>query len=390
MKCIHFAAALSCAFAACASVETRATVFYRIVFANSYELPSGVSPDGSTVVTTGNVWTSTSGLIPIEGGSYTYSRDISNNGFIVGLIDGSYIAFRTTIAGPIQELGTFPGSTSGTYSDAFAVTPDGNVVVGLSSSPDGQESFRWTSATGLEALGHLAPGNHSFDAAYGVSADGAIVAGVSESAQGPQAFRWTQGTGMVGLGDLSGGEFSSTASAVSADGSVIVGDASSASGREAFRWTEATGMIGLGDLPGGSFSSEANATTADGAIVVGAAATSDLAAFIWTATDGMRSLQEVLTTKHGLGPSLAGWSLSAASDVSDDGRVIVGYGRGPSGNLEGFVVVIPEPSTVTLVIAASVSIMLTLRLTERTRPGVFQRLQAPCVIRRCITEATHA
>jgi probable HAF family extracellular repeat protein len=388
MKSIHSAAALFCAFAALASVETRAAVFYRIVFANSYELPSGVSPDGSAVVTTGHVWTSASGLIPIEGGSYIYSRDISNNGVIVGLIDGSYIGFRTTIGGPIHELGTFPGSTSGTYSDAFAVTPDGNVVVGLSSSPDGQEAFRWTIATGLEALGHLAPGDNASDAAYGVSADGATVAGVSGSAQGPQAFRWTQGTGMVGLGDLPGGEFSSSASAASADGSVIVGAASSALGREAFRWTEASGMIGLGDLPGGSFSSEANATTADGAIVVGAATTSDLSAFIWTATTGMRSLQEVLTTQHGLGPSLAGWSLSAATDVSDDGRVIVGYGRGPSGNLEGFVVVIPEPSTVTLVIAASVSIMMTLRLTVRTRPNVFQSPQAPRVFRPCTTETT--
>jgi probable HAF family extracellular repeat protein len=388
MKSIHCAAALSCAFAALASVESGAAVFYRVVFANSYELPSGVSPDGSTVVTTGNVWTPASGLIPIEGGSYIYSRDISNNGVIVGLIDGSYIGFRTTIGGPIQELGTFPGSTSGTYSDAFAVTPDGNVVVGLSSSPDGQEPFRWTSATGLVALGHLAPGNHFYGAAYGVSADGVIVAGVSESVQGPQAFRWTQGTGMVGLGDLPGGDFSSRASAVSADGSVIVGAASSASGREAFRWTEATGMIGLGDLPGGNFGSEANATTADGAVVVGAAATSDLVAFIWTATDGMRSLQDVLATEHGLGPSLAGWSLSAASDISDDGNVIVGYGRGPSGNLEGFVVVIPEPSTVSLVFAAGVSIMLP--WGRKNASGCVTEPPSPRVIRRCATEGTRA
>jgi probable HAF family extracellular repeat protein len=41
--------------------------------------------------------------------------------------------------------------------------------------------------------------------ALGVSADGSVVVGVSSSPNAIQAFRWTQATGVVILGDLPGG-----------------------------------------------------------------------------------------------------------------------------------------------------------------------------------------
>jgi uncharacterized membrane protein len=113
-------------------------------------------------------------------------------------------------------------------------------------------------------------------------------------------------------------------------------------------------MVGLGDLPGGAFYSQANAATADGAIIVGESRTAILEpdAFIWTAAGGMRNLQEVLITEHGLGAALTGWRLAGVSGISDDGNVIVGYGRNPEGRFEGFAVVIPEPSMAGLAAAA--------------------------------------
>jgi len=42
---------------------------------------------------------------------------------------------------------------------------------------------------------------------------------------------------------------------------------------------------------------------------------------------------------------LSGWTLEPARDVSGDGRTIVGWGRNPSGDLEGWIADIPEPST---------------------------------------------
>jgi probable HAF family extracellular repeat protein len=348
-----------------------AAEFYRITSPISYDSPSAVSPDGAIVLTSQHIWTPAGGLAQFAGRTDFYTRAISNNGVIVGLIDGSYLAFRTTLTGPLAELGAFPGGSSGDYSDAFGITPDGNVVVGYASSADGYEAFRWTAATGLVGLGHLAPGDHFSDTAYGVSADGSMVVGVAESVAGPQAFRWTQATGMVGLGDLPGGDFNSSAQAISSDGSVIVGSSLSAAGTEAFRWTQATGMVGLGDLPGGAYHSLANATTANGAIIVGESRTTltDPDALIWTAAAGMRSLQEVLVIEHSLGAALTGWRLAGATDISDDGNVIVGYGRNPEGRFEGFVVVIPEPSTAAL--AAAAILLICLGLAQRIL-GIFQ------------------
>ena len=160
---------------------------------------------------------------------------------------------------------------------------------------------------------------------------------------------------MVGLGDLPGGSFSSIANGISADGSVVVGRGASASGTEAFRWTSGGGMVGLGDLPGGSFSSIANGVSADGSVVVGLSnsASGLNEAFLWDATNGMRSLQTVLSTDFGLGASLLGWTLTEAHGISADGLTIVGYGFDPDGGNEQAWVAdlhpapstVPEPST---------------------------------------------
>lgn len=330
--------ALSCAVAVLCPGVSSAAEFYGL---GQNDLAVGVSPDGSTVLTTGNVWTPAGGFVPYLTETLLYSRDISNNGYVVGLVDGSYVAARTPIGGPLQEL-----ESPSRYSDANAITPDGRVVVGYAYGANGPEAFRWTEAGGLVGLGRLSAVSTAGDAAYGVSADGSVVVGASESApETLQAFRWTQSTGMVGLGDLPGGTFNSTAQSISNDGRVIVGFGTGASGLDAIRWTEAGGMVALGDLPGGDVYSRALAADFDGRTIVGEARTAnDAFAFVWTPTDGMRRLQDVLIAEHGLGPQLANWTLNNAYDISDDGRTIVGYGTGPSGKLEGFVAVVPEPS----------------------------------------------
>jgi probable HAF family extracellular repeat protein len=81
------------------------------------------------------------------------------------------------------------------------------------------------------------------------SADGSVIVGQSSSPNGQfEAFRWTE-AGMVGLGDLPGGLFQSFASAVSGDGSIVVGEsAAGGSGNDAFLWDEAHGMRFLIDV----------------------------------------------------------------------------------------------------------------------------------------------
>jgi hypothetical protein len=105
-------------------------------------------------------------------------------------------------------------------------------------------------------------------------------------------------------------------------------------------------MEGLGDLLGGIIFSEALDVSAHGKVVVGKG-NSDIGteAFIWSESNGMRNLSEVLTA---LGADLSGWTLVEAQGISDDELTIVGWGTNPLGYNEAFVAMVPEPATVLL------------------------------------------
>jgi len=243
---------------------------------------------------------------------------------------------------------------------AFGASADGSVVVG-----DCLRAFRWTESEGIRFLGVLpVPGaRRAFSTAYDVSADGSVIVGVSTSViddfvNVAEAFRWEIRDGcdpegpanpcMVGLGDLPGGESVSVAYGVSADGRVVVGEGRSEAGVEAFRWEDGV-MVGLGQLPcppglcEGEFniSSVARAVSADGSVVVGQSSLPffPVEAFIWREGEGMQSLQDFLAREFAL--DLAGWRLTAATGISDDGRTIVGEGFNPDGQPEGWIAVLP-------------------------------------------------
>jgi probable HAF family extracellular repeat protein len=182
-----------------------------------------------------------------------------------------------------------------------------------------------------------------------------VVVGRGALPTGGEAFRWTAAGGLVGLGYLPGCVFSETLG-VSANGSVIAGGCSGPPGNEAFRWTSGAGMVGLGDLPGGSFSSIANGVSADGSTVVGSGdAASGDQAFIWTATNGMREIAAILTA-HGI--DLTGWTLDAATSISDDGTVVVGTGTNPSGNREAWLAEVPVPAASAALLQACALLVL--------------------------------
>jgi len=205
------------------------------------------------------------------------------------------------------------------------------------------EAFRWVDLNGnglVDAneklnsnpgfgLGDL-PGLGGFRSeAFGVSADGSIVVGLSVSGVG-EAFRWTQAGGMVGLGFLPNATFlTSQARGVSDDGLVVVGDSNP--GNTACRWTPTTGIAALGVLPGHT-QSIALAASADGSVIVGRSGSSG--AFVWDANNGIRDLKATLENEFGL--DLTGWTLTSAEGVSADGLTIVGGGQNPSGNFEAF------------------------------------------------------
>jgi len=378
-KCNHvaFVTALA-ALIGIASVSTARAAFFTglgdLAGGGFGSFAMSVSADGFVVVGYGSSasggeafrWTSGGGMVglgDLAGGSFgSIAWGVSADGSVVvgtgSSASGPQEAFRWTSRGGMVGLGDLPGGQF--YSEATDVSADGSVVVGRGSpapAPDVNvlsEAFRWTADGGLVGLGAF-PGGAGFESyASGVSSDGSVVVGGSISALSqvpPEAFRWTAGGGMVGLGDLPGDSYiDSTAMGVSADGSVVVGRGTPASGdEEAFRWTSGGGMVGLGDLPGGSFYSIAWGVSADGSVVVGTGSSaSGSEAFIWDATNGMRSLEDVLNS---YGVDLTGWKLSQARGISADGITIVGYGTNPLGQNEAWVAnlsPVPEPATLLL------------------------------------------
>jgi probable HAF family extracellular repeat protein len=252
------------------------------------------------------------------GGPYSSVSAVSANGSVVvgGSSTGGMLgrfdvrhAFAWTQAGGMVDLGTL----GGTFSGAAAVSADGSVVVGGANTAGDAASraFRWTQAGGMVDLGTLGGGTSS--SAHAVSADGSVVVGDSLTVVASHAFRWTQAGGMVDLGTL-GGTYSS-AQGVSADGSVAIGSANTAgdAASHAFRWTQAGGMVDLGTL--GGTHSFARAISANGSMVVGESATAGFFpshAFRWTQASGMVDLGTL------------GGTSSFARAVSADGSVVIG------------------------------------------------------------------
>jgi uncharacterized protein with beta-barrel porin domain len=320
---------------------------------------AGISADGSVVVgTTGSGlafqayrWTAATGMVGLgAGGPGSVSSDgsdVSADGSVLSgtAFTGSQAA-RWTAATGFQRL-----DPVGTFSQAYGISADGNVIVGFTNglaSASG-EAFRWTAATGVVGLGFL-PGNAA-SRALGASADGSVIVGDSSllapgDGRSMRAFRWTQPTGMTGLGVLSGDNVS-TATAVTGDGSTIFGTSFLVNGSgplvsgQAFRWTQATGMVGLGVLPGDNFST-AFGVSADGAVAVGnsvlivnGADAHPQHGFLWDQVFGMQDLRQVLTT-HGL--NVTGWELTVPTTVSADGSAIAGFGIDPTGHTQAFLI----------------------------------------------------
>lgn len=284
---------------------------------------------------------------PFDGGTFGYG--ISADGStVVGFGRGfeivtPYWAFVWREGEGMIPLGPAPSGDSIAGSYATAISADGRVVVGASDIETGYpRAFvmgplrEWTAVTNEPSI------------AAAVSADGGTVVG-GQSIRGIDSpFMWSEPNGVTLLGDLPGGDVGGMAYSVNTDGTVVVGGSISELceprfAYEAFRWTAAEGMIPLGALPSDGYSSEARGVTADGSVVVGLSGVSPApktAAFIWDVVNGMRDLREVLIAEHGL--DMTGWELSVANAISPDGRIIVGRGVNPAGQVEGWMVTLPQ------------------------------------------------
>lgn len=321
----------------------------------------GLDAAGTIVAGTGVgeacVWTAANGSQPIPATNGFVQAVSADGGSVVGGVfnEATKVTepFLWTESGGLQRLGFPSGALLPVQAVAEGVSGNGGVVAGYTSFGGSRQAFRWEASEGFT---NLTPDSADESFAYAVSDDASVVVGASDST----AFRWSQSGGLVDLGSLPGGRGGSTAFDISADNAVIVGSSSSGSSAvEAFRWTAETGMVGLGFLSSVNSTTVANATTGRGEAVIGRndtfGAAPGVAAFLWTEGFGIESLQGVLSGRLGLGSQLNGWQLASATDISPDGRSIVGYGINPSGNAEGWLVrldrpvFVPEPNSLALI-----------------------------------------
>lgn len=253
--------------------------------------------------------------------------------------DGSVVAgerYRWTQAGGAQDLGELG---SGGATAAYGISADGSVVIGFSDGPNGREAYRWTETGGMQGLGFL-PATNNLSRAEAVSADGSVVVGSGYGG----AFIWTEATGMDNLATVGplNQPFFGNPNGISADGSTVVG-----ASPEAWFWTEGGGLQYLG------FNQAVYDASGDGSVIVGGDmwSSSGGVAFIHDATHGTRVLKTLLQNDYGL--DLTGWTLYAATGISDDGTKIAGVGVNPLGGIEAWYVdlapaAVPVPPAVYL------------------------------------------
>jgi probable HAF family extracellular repeat protein len=261
------------------------------------------------------------GVLP--GGNSSFAVGVSNDGLVVVGGSNNTRAFRWTASGGMQDISN--SNVGSNY--AMGVSGDGTIVTGIGSFNNGSRSgsFRWDSINGMVDLGTVYTGLGN--SANAISSDGHSIAGYTGTPSGyDHATLWTDTQGFQDLGKLSGSD-SSRAEAISADGSVVVGNSwlsYSSTRYEGFVWTASAGMQSIGVLPGMS-NSFAYGVSADGSVIVGASYTN---AFRYTASGGMQDLGVI---NYGVGVPY-----SVATEVSGDGKVVVGY-SGTTGVDEAFV-----------------------------------------------------
>jgi uncharacterized membrane protein len=313
-----------------------------------------VSASGSRVVgNTGGgamatIWTNGSpqNLGVVSPYSYSLSNGVSGDGSIVVGRNHSatygYQAFRWTSATGSQLLGDLPGGPM--LSEAYDISADGSVIVGYASDAAGPHPIRWTSI-GMEVLpsSGAPPNDYTNGYAKGASANGSVIVGALNSATDVTGypFRWTAANGY----QLIGGTTKGIANDVSDDGDVIIGQLANS---QAFRWSVDVGMQPLGFLDAGYQFSTATATSSDGSVVVGQSwLGGNYDGFVWDPAHGMRSLTTLVAS---LGLDLQGYRIESATAVSADGNIIAGRAFRAPGDGAVFVLQLPEPSGVSLML----------------------------------------
>jgi probable HAF family extracellular repeat protein len=226
-------------------------------------------------------------------------------------------------------------------SASYGASDDGRVIVGL--GWDGckfARAFRWEESTGMVDLGSSVEGQSS--RANDVSGDGRVVIGWQEDPFGfRQGARWVDGRQEVfsGPNGIAGEAFGANT-----DGSIIVGGNCQPVAQMGWMWRSGSGITCYPPpaprSPG--YLVQMRATSDDGRVVGGAhtfGLNSD--ALLWI--DGEVSYLKDYLRERGIPDAFEGWvNTGFINAVSPDGRILAGYGAGPT-TFTGYVVILESP-----------------------------------------------
>lgn len=221
------------------------------------------------------------------------------------------------------ELGSL--SQQNINSLARGISHDGRLIIGEAADENGlRKAVSWSVTNGRVLITKLAELDTAKESsAFGISGDGRVIVGRA-GFQGVRniAVRWMSDGTIENLGGFTT-TYGSTALGSNWDGSVVVGRSYIDSAFErAFRWDAATRqMENLGTLTGYT-DSAAYAVSGNGDVIVGSSWGGPLGrvAFRWTRATGMQDLNTLLVRA---GVDMTGISLSEASAISRDGRLIL-------------------------------------------------------------------
>lgn len=252
-----------------------------------------------------------------------------------------------TATGQWTALGNLGQTVDNTTSGGYAISGDGNTVVGNSwadpASGNGYtvyaHGFVWNQTAGTTNLGSLFANINKSTRANAVSGNGDVIVGLQDF-NGPwksAVWRRNPAGGYFAneylLVDPNGSptdEYNQLGecSAVTADGNWIGGEGDFANNYQPWIWSESTGVINLGDITGGAGYGRVGGINPDGTVVVGwfnAFMWGDPPVpFIWTATGGMQNLNTYMTDT--LGISNGDNQVWSANGMSENGKYITGWG----------------------------------------------------------------
>ncbi|MCA9288490.1 MAG: hypothetical protein KDA05_07890, partial [Phycisphaerales bacterium] len=294
------------------------------------------SGDGTVLgVTAGSqvgTWSESTGLVLLGGRAGNGWASISRDGttLAANAINPSTNLEEMAISlggGAWQLLGGLAASSGVTRSTTWGVNDDGSIVVGLgwlSPAAGWGRAVYWTQGTGMVDLGTTVPTRST--RANCVNADGSVIGGWQDSTTGyRQGAVWINGVQQLMVDNANVALL--MVNNINSAGTVWCGDGSASGGGPYVR-TPANGIERLGVLPGTN-THLASDVSDDGNIVIGASDGPFGTGWIWVRGQGIQSLADYAASRGVTIP--AGTPLNVPIAMSDDGSVITGFSFGPPG-----------------------------------------------------------